>query len=166
MTLYMKQKVFSWKDKFHIYDAFQEEKYYVEGEFFSLGKKLHLYDNYMTERSFIHQKVMSFLPRFFVNVGGTDVAEVVKKFTLFKPEYVVNGPGWTVSGDFWAHNYTITSCSGPVATISKRWLSWGDTYEIDIAPGQDEILVLSTVLIIDAVLAQQDAASASSHSHH
>ena len=41
MKLYMKQKVFSWTDKFNIVDEQGNERYYVEGELFSWGKKLH-----------------------------------------------------------------------------------------------------------------------------
>ena len=38
MKLYIKQKVFSWNDKFSVYDANGEERYFVEGEFFSWEK--------------------------------------------------------------------------------------------------------------------------------
>ena len=38
MNLYLKQQFFSWGDKFFIYDAGGNEKYYVEGEIFSFGK--------------------------------------------------------------------------------------------------------------------------------
>ena len=44
MKLYMKQKVFSWRDRFYIKDEYEEDRYYVEGELFSWGKKLHVYD--------------------------------------------------------------------------------------------------------------------------
>ena len=44
MNLYIKQRFFSWGDKFAIYDANGNEKYYVEGEIFTWGKKLHVYD--------------------------------------------------------------------------------------------------------------------------
>ncbi len=161
MKLYMKQKVFSWKDKFHIFDENQEEKFYAESEVFTLGKKLHLYNNAKNEVCFIHQKVFSFLPRYFVNINGEDRAEVVKKFTFFKHEYIVNGIGWQVHGDFLSHEYTIENNGFIVANISKKWLSWGDTYEIDIANPQDEILSIAIVLIIDAIMAQEAAASAS-----
>lgn len=155
MKLYIKQKVFTWRDKFYVYDAGGNNRYYVEGEIFTLGKKLHLYDLSGRERSYIYQKVWSFLPRFFINQYGRDVAEIVKHFTFFRQEYSVVGPNWRVSGDWLAHEYDITSASGePVAAISKRWFAWGDTYEIDIADGIDETLVLSVVLVIDAVLAQ------------
>ena len=44
MQLYMKQKVFSWKDKFSIQNSVGEDKYFVEGKAISLGKKLRIYD--------------------------------------------------------------------------------------------------------------------------
>ena len=56
MKLYIKQKVFSWKDKFFVKDEFGNDRYYVEGELFSLGKKLHIYDMNGNELAFIHQK--------------------------------------------------------------------------------------------------------------
>lgn len=37
MNLYMKQRIFSWDDKFSIYDAVRNERYYVEGEVFTFG---------------------------------------------------------------------------------------------------------------------------------
>ena len=164
MKLYLKQKVFSLKDKFHIYDAQQNELFYAESEFFTFGKKLHLMNNAGEEVSFIHQKVMSFLPRYFINVNGEDVAEVVKKFTFIKQKYEINGLGWIVDGNFMAHEYTITKDGAPIATISKQWLTWGDTYEINIAEDKDTVNVLSVVLVIDAVMAQSAAAASAAAS--
>ena len=51
MKLYIKQKVFSWGDKFRIYD--ENDKYYVESEVFTFGKKLHLYSQSGSELAFI-----------------------------------------------------------------------------------------------------------------
>ena len=153
MKLYIKQKVFSWGDKFRIYDENENDLYYVEGKVFSIGKKLYLYKNDGTELAYIHEKVLSFLPKYFISRGGIDVAEVVKKFTFFRQKYSVENLGWSVSGNFWAHDYKIEDNAKTLASISKRWFSWGDTYEIDIADGVDEVMALCVVLIIDAVIA-------------
>jgi len=161
MKLYIKQKVFSWGDKFRVYDESGRDIYCVEGEVFSLGKKLHILDNNRRELLFIHQKLLSFLPRYLIAQNGVDVAEVRKEFSLFHPVFTVEGPGWNVEGDFFHHEYAIDNGRGTVATISKQWFTWGDTYEIDIMPGQDELLVLCVVLAIDAVLAAQNAHAAS-----
>lgn len=164
MKLYMKQKVFSIKDRFYIKDEFEKDRYYVEGEFFTIGKKLHLYDMNGNELAFIQEKVLTILPRFYVYMNGRDVAEIVKEFTFFKPKYSINGLGWNVEGDFWSHDYSVTSQGRNVAEVHKAWLSWGDSYEIDINNSEDEVLTLAVVLAIDAVLNAEAAAAASSSS--
>lgn len=165
MKLYIKQKVFSWGDKFRIYDEFGTDIYYVEGEVFSFGKKLHLYSADGTEQCFIQQKVLSFLPKYYIIIDAVQSAEVIKEFTFFRPEYTVVGPGWKVTGDFFNHEYSIGFWDSQIASVSKRWFTWGDTYEIDIADPKDVIMALGVVLIIDAVLAESHSSSAS-HRHH
>ena len=79
MKLYIKQKVFSWSDRFTVKDSYGADRYYVEGELFSWGKKLHVYDMAGNEVAFIQQKVFSFLPRYFVYVNGVETPfEIVK----------------------------------------------------------------------------------------
>lgn len=163
MKLYIKQKVFSWKDKFRIYDENGNDKYYVEGEVFSIGKKLHIYNQSRSELAFIHQKIWSFRPKYFISRNGADVAEVIKEITLLHQKYTVNGLGWSVNGNFWDHEYKITAADRTIASISKRWFSWGDTYEIDIDNDADEMMAVCVVLVIDAVLAQNNNAALSAN---
>jgi uncharacterized protein YxjI len=44
-------------------------------------------------------------------------------------------------------------------TISKEWMTWGDSYELNISDPRDEIVALAVVLTIDCVMAAQAAAS-------
>ncbi|MBQ9112182.1 MAG: LURP-one-related family protein [Clostridia bacterium] len=154
MRLYIKQRVFTWGDKFHVYNENGNEKYYVEGEVFSFGKKLHLYDMFGNERAFIHQKPFAFMPRYVINCGGEDVAEVVKHFTFFHQEYSIEGLGWTVEGDFFSHEFSVYCDGYEIASVHKEWFTFGDAYAIDIDISVDEITALAVVLIIDAVIEQ------------
>jgi uncharacterized protein YxjI len=162
MKLYIKQKVFSFNDKFTVKDETGADRYFVEGEIFTLGKKLHVYDANQTERIFLQQKVWSFLPRFFVFVDGLQVAEIVREFTFLKPKYSILGLNWEVIGNFWAHDYEILNQGHVVVTIKKEWLTWGDTYVLDILDQRDELNALAIVLAIDAVMSQQRASANSS----
>lgn len=155
MELYLKQKVFSWGDKFTVFNADGSERYVVHGEVFTMGKKLHVCDLNNIELAYIHQKVLSFLPKYFISRRGEDIAQVVKQLTFLRQEYTVSGFNWEVKGDFWAHEYQIISGGNTIATVSKKWLTWGDSYEISIAPGVDDINALCVVLIIDACIAAQ-----------
>jgi uncharacterized protein YxjI len=164
MRLCIKQKVFSWTDKFSVKDENGNDKYYVEGEFFSWGKKLHVTDMGGQEVAFIQQKVWSFLPKYHVLVNGAQVAEIIKEFTLFRPHYSINVLGWDIDGNFWAHDYEITQNGSLIVAIQKEWFTWGDCYTLDISDPKDEIIAMAVVLTIDCVMASQAAAASSNHS--
>lgn len=151
MKLYMKEKVFSWGEKFTVKDELGMDTYIVEGEIFSWGRKLHVYDMTGREVAFIKQEVWSFLPRYDVFCGDRHVAQIKKEFTLFFPQYSIEGLGWEINGSFMAHDYEITQSGRTIVRISKEWMSWGDSYELDIANPADEIVALAVVLTIDCV---------------
>lgn len=154
--LYIRQKLFSWNDRFSVKDEMGEDRYYVEGELFSLGKRLHLRSAAGDEVAFIQQKVFTFLPRFFVYVNGVQVAEIVKEMTFFTHRYRIEGPGWEINGDFLAHDYEISRNGLPIVTIHKEWMTWGDCYELNINDPRDEVMALAVVLTIDCVLDAAD----------
>jgi len=154
MKLYMKQKVFSWADRFDISDEDGSIRYYVEGELFSWGKKLHIYDLAGQEVSFIRQKIMSWLPRYFIEINGIVVATIVKDFTFLSPSYHVEGLPWQMNGDYWEHDYVMYDDRYEIMRLSKAWFTWGDSYEIEIFDPQNELLCLSVALAVDCAVAQ------------
>ncbi len=156
MKLYIKQKVFSWGEKFTVKDEYGNDKYFVEGEIISLGKKLHIKDSVGNEIAFIAQKLFTFLPKYQVFIGDTQVAEIVKQFTVLRHKYTIEGLGWDVDGDFLAHDYTVSKGGMPIATITKEWMTWGDSYVIHIENPVDEITALAIVIAIDCVRASQN----------
>ena len=151
MKLYIKEKVFTWGDQFTVKDAYGNDKYVVEGEVFTLGKKLHVYDTLGREVAFIKQELMTFLPCFAVYAGGREIGRVQKEFSFLVSRYSIEGLDWDIEGSFWEHEYQITQNGLPIVTISKEWMTWGDSYELDIADPADEILALAVVLTIDCV---------------
>ena len=38
-----------------------------------------------------------------------------------------------------------------VATVSKRWFSFTDTYGIEVADGEDPVLILASAVVVDMV---------------
>lgn len=152
MKLYIKQKVFSFRDRFTVKDEYGEDKYYVEGEILSLGKKLRIYDMGGNELAFVRERLLAFMPKFTIEINGREIAEIVKRFTFLRPKYYVDGLGWDVEGDFFSHNYDITDGNKTIVSIHKQFMAWGDTFEIDVQKDNDEIIALTVVLTIDAVM--------------
>lgn len=151
MKLYMKEKVFSWGDRFTVKDENGWDKYFVQGEVFSLGKKLHILNIHDEEVAFIQQRLLTLMPWFTVSMGGREVAQIRKEFTLFFQRYVIDGLGWEVDGSILAHEYEIRKNGRTIVRISKEWLTWGDSYMLDIADPADELIALAVVLTIDCV---------------
>lgn len=151
MELYIKQRVFSWGQKFDICDAKGNRVYYCQGEVFTLGRKLHIYDNTGNEVVFIKQRIFRFMPQYEIYINGRLEATLIKQFTFFKHNYYYDGVDWFIEGDFFAHDYRITSNGQIVMTISKQWLTWGDTYDLSINDKFNHLLALASCIVVDCV---------------
>ena len=47
------------------------------------------------------------------------------------------------------HEYAFRRHGNVVASVSKRWFSWTDTYGIDVAEAENDILILASAVVID-----------------
>lgn len=162
MKLYAKEKFFTLKDRFRFFSETDEDVFFVEGKFWSWTKKLTMTDPAGNELAFIKEEFWSWLPKYYVYINGELKATIKKHFTFLKARYSIDCKGWDINGDVWDHNYTITQGSQQIASVHKKWLTWGDSYEIDIADPKDAVLVASIVLCIDCVQERQVAAASSS----
>lgn len=142
--------MFSWFDSYDIYDEQQNTVFTVRGKL-SWGHRLEVYDKNENHIATLQQKVLSFLPKFQIYIGGNLVGEIVKEFTFFKPSFNISCNGWQVNGSFWEWDYRITSGGGIIAVIEKQLFNWTDTYTIDVLNENDSLLALMVVLAIDAV---------------
>ncbi|MBQ0064258.1 MAG: LURP-one-related family protein [Firmicutes bacterium] len=150
MKFHIREKVFSWRDTFHIYNEHHEMQYYVKGEFIHIGRKLHVYDPDDHQVSYIHEHVLAFFPTHEFNIDHKSY-KVVKRISFFRPKYKVKGLGWEVEGDILKHNFTIRKGREVIARITDEWLTWGHTYAIDVKKEENAIYALSVVLILDGM---------------
>jgi uncharacterized protein YxjI len=54
-----------------------------------------------------------------------------------------------ISGGLLDHEFTIDRDGQTVATISKRWLTVTASYAVEVAPGENDLLILASVLALD-----------------
>lgn len=153
MRYVMKQKVFSLGDKFAIQDENGADAFYVDGRVFSIGHQLSFEDRNGKELAFIKQKVLSWGPTYEIYKGGDHFASVKKElFTVFKCTFHVHVDGLgdlEAVGNLTDHEYVFTRDGQQVAQISKQWFAWSDTYGVDIAEGEDAVLILASTVVID-----------------
>ena len=156
----MKEKLFSWGDDFVIKDEGGNDVFFVDGKAFSFGDKLSFQDMHGTELAFISQKLFSWGPTYEIYRNGNLQATVKKKlFTLFRCVFTVDVPGPNdpfAEGDFFDHEYTFSRNGQTIATVSKKWFSWSDTYGVEVAPDEDDVLLLASTVVIDMTCHEED----------
>jgi uncharacterized protein YxjI len=125
----------------------------VDGKVLSLHDRLVLRDPDGREVAQVSRKLVALRPSYRITVGGEEAAEVRKHlFTPFGDRFTIDVPGpddLEVRGNLFDHEFTIQRGGRTVATVSKRWFSLRDTYAVDVAEGEDHLLVLAGVLALD-----------------
>ncbi|MCG7344907.1 LURP-one-related family protein [Sporosarcina sp. ACRSL] len=160
--LYIKQKVFSLSGKFSVKDERENEVYFVEGSFLRIPKTFSVKDKDQHEVALITKKIFSFLPTFFVDVDGQERVMIKKEFSFFKARYAIDAAGIEVRGNWWDMNFEVYQNGESIGAVHKKWFTWGDSYELQIAKDEMEPLLVALVVAIDCAKAEQDAAAASS----
>jgi uncharacterized protein YxjI len=154
MKFYINERIFSLGDNFIIKDVSGNEVFNVEAKIFSMGNKLKIYDMNNNELVYIEQKLFKFLPEYDIYLNGNYAAKVKKEFTFFSNRFDIesNMGNYEIEGDFFAHDFFITKNGSTTAEINKRWVSWGDAYEININEQENYAFILALVIVIDQVL--------------
>jgi uncharacterized protein YxjI len=88
--------------------------------------------------------------------GPNGTVATVKKalITPLRERYTVSlasGGEWQVQGNIVDHEYEISGPSGKVGEVGKKWFRIADTYGIEVAPGQDDALVVAVTIVVDAM---------------
>ena len=153
MRYLMKQKLFSWSDKFRIQNEAGQDVFMVNGRALSVGHKLSFQDMAGGELAFIQQKLLAWGPTYEIYRDGA-LAAVVKQnmFTFARHRFMIDVPGpddLEAVGNLANSEYTFSRGSQTVAQVSKNWFSMANTYGVDIADGQDDVLILASTVVID-----------------
>jgi uncharacterized protein YxjI len=149
----IRERFFRFGDDSDITDDKGRSVLHVDGKVLSLHDRLVLRDPEGREVAQVHRKLVALRPTYQITVGGEEAAEVRKHFfTPFGDRFTIDVPGpddLEMKGNLFDHEYTIERGGQTVATVSKRWFSMRDTYAVDVAEGQDDLLILASVLALD-----------------
>jgi uncharacterized protein YxjI len=146
----MVEKLVSVGDDFFIQNDLGQRAFHIDGKALRLRDTLYFRDMDGNEICKIQQRVARI--RDTMEVEGPDgrqLAMVHKAMiTPLRDRYVVKvegGPDLDVQGNILAHEYRI----GDVATVSKKWFRVRDSYGVEIAAGQNDVLILAATVCID-----------------
>ena len=152
----MRQRMFSIGDDYTIENDRGEHVFKLDGKALRVRKTILFKD--MDGRELVKIQERMLHVRDSMEIEGPDgkrVAMVHKAMiTPLRERWVVDvadGPDLHAQGNFVEHEYTIERDGDRVAEVSKRWFRVRDTYGVEVAPGENDILILATTAVIDTM---------------
>jgi uncharacterized protein YxjI len=152
----MREKLLSIGDDSWIDDEAGEHVFKVNGKALRVRKTLIFEDLDGHELCKIQERKLRVKDSMEIEGPSGDRVAMVKKamVTPLRARFdvkVEDGPDLRVQGNIVDHEYEIEADGTKIAEISKRWFRVRDTYGIEIAPGQDDIVVLAVAVAVDAM---------------
>jgi uncharacterized protein YxjI len=149
----MREKLFTIGDDFWIETEGGERAFKVDGKAVRIRNTLVLEDPSGEELFTIQEKKLSVRDKMEIEHGGRTVATVRKALvTPLRDRFsieVEGGADMEAKGNVVDHEFKIERDGDQVAEVSKRWFRARDTYGIEIAPEQDDALILAVTVCID-----------------
>lgn len=157
----IRQNLISIGDDFWIENAAGERVYKVDGKVLRIRKTLVFEDAKGKKLAQIQERLLTIKDTMVIeDAEGQDIATVKKAlFTPLRDKWNVDvkgGEDLVVQGNILDFEYTIKQGRDKVAEISKKWFRLTDTYGVEIAPGQNHILILAIAIAVD-MMAHDDS---------
>jgi uncharacterized protein YxjI len=149
----MREKMFAIGDDFWIETDAGERVFKVNGKALRIRDTLALEGLSGEELFTIQEKKLSVRDKMEIERDGKTVATVKKALiTPLRERFSIDvegGEDMEAKGNIVDHEYEIERGGDKVAEVSKRWFRVRDTYGIEIAPGQEDGLILAVTVCID-----------------
>jgi uncharacterized protein YxjI len=150
----MRQQLVSFGDDYWIETDRGERVYKVDGQALRIRKTLVFEDAHGQALCTIRERMLRIKETMDIEGPNGEHVATVKKalFTPLRERFTVDiaaGPALDVQGNFLDHEYTIEEGRTKVAEVSKRWFRLRDAYGVEIAPGQNDVLILAITVCVD-----------------
>src|SRR5215813_7151136 len=147
----MRQKLVSIGDDYWIENDRGERVYKVDGKALRIRQTLVFENPQGQELAKIQEKMLHIRDTMEIEGPNGETLATIKKalITPLRERWVVNvgaGPDMDIQGNILDHEYTIESGGQKVAEISKKWFRLADTYGVEVAPGQNDLVILAATV--------------------
>jgi uncharacterized protein YxjI len=149
----MREKLFAIGDDYWIENGQGERVFKVNGKALRL-RETFILENRAGDALFkIQEKTLRIRGTMEIERDGDTVATIKKALiTPLHDRFAIElegGGELSAKGNIVEHEYEIERDGHKVAEISKRWFRVRETYGIEIAPGEDDALMLAATVCID-----------------
>jgi uncharacterized protein YxjI len=140
-------------DDYWIEDESGRKAYHVDGKAMRMRETFVLEDASGREVATIKERRLTVRDKFQIERDGHTLA-TVRRAAGWGDRFAIEvegGEDLKAHGKLLEHEYEIERDGRRVAKVSKKWFRIRDSYGIEIAGGEDEALILASVVAIDAL---------------
>ena len=119
------------------------------------AKLFDAYDNEIIKVSQQKKLTLSAMNFDLLNSAGQVVCEAIQKVKFVTFTYDLKPLDINIAGNFIKMTFDFTRNGQPIAHVRKKFMSWGDCYEVEIEDTSLEVIFLASVLMIQLVIAAQ-----------
>jgi uncharacterized protein YxjI len=156
----MREKLFAIGDDFWIETEDGQRAFKVNGKALRVRETFILETPTGEELFKIQEKTLHIRDTMKIERDGDTVATVKKALiTPLRDRFTIEleeGGELSAKGNIVDHEYKIERDGEKIAEISKRWFRIRETYGIEVAPGEDDALVLAATVCIDEMARRGD----------
>ena len=152
----MRQRMISIGDDYTIENDRGERVYKLDGKALRVRKTILFEDMDGHELCKIQERMLRV--RDSMEIEGPDGNRIAMvhnaMITPLRERWVIDvdgGPDLHAQGNIVDHEYTIERDGDRVAEVSKRWFRVRDTYGVEVAPDENDILILAATAVIDTM---------------
>jgi uncharacterized protein YxjI len=150
----MRQKLIAFGDDFYIQNEAGQNVFKVDGKVLRVRDTLKFKDMQGNTLCQIQERMLRIKDSLAIEDGhGNKIADVKKALiTPLRDRWTVkirNGPDLDVQGNILDHEYEIKEGRRKVAQVSKKWFRVRDTYGVEVAPDQEEVVILAITVALD-----------------
>jgi uncharacterized protein YxjI len=149
----MREKLFAIGDDYWIETEGGDRAYKVNGKALRIRETFVIEDPSGDELLKIQKKMLHIRDTMKIERQGETVATVKKALiTPLRDRFsidVESGGELSAKGNIVDHEYEIERDGEKVAEVSKRWFRVRETYGIEVAPGENDALILAATVCID-----------------
>jgi uncharacterized protein YxjI len=152
----MRQKLIAFGKDFYIENEQGQKAYKVDGKVLRVRDTFVFKDMQGNKLCQIQERMVRVKDTMEIEGPDGKTLAVVKKalITPVRDRWTVKikgGPDLDVQGNILDHEYRIGEGRQKVGEVSRKWFRVRDTYGVEIAEGQDDILILAVTVAIDTM---------------
>lgn len=156
-----KEKIFKITDKYWIKDENGEDAFYLDQDFTFMGYKAAVFSPDKKRLFTINKKIISLLPKFFIDFEDGSKMVINKRFTLLRKSIDVDTDFGRINlkGSIWDYNFLISLDGKKIGEVNRKFISLTDHYVLSVFDENYTLAMIALVICLNKIHDDEESAA-------